>query len=60
MHTVLGVLMVDGSSRDRFAVPGLDESATFVGEDAIHFLFRMLLSISPRVASPPAATNLSF
>ena len=60
MHTVLGVLIVDGSSRDRFAVPGLDKPATFFGESAIHFLFRMLLSISPREASPPAATNLSF
>lgn len=59
MHTVLGVT-VGGSSRDRFAVPGLDEPTGFLGEGAIHFLFRMLFSISPRVASPPAATILSF
>ena len=34
MHTVLGVLILDGSSRDRCGVPRpVDEPATFFGEN---------------------------
>ena len=34
MHTVLGVLILGGSSRDRCGVPRpVDEPATFLGEN---------------------------